>query len=222
MTSFNFFLTFGTIVETMPIIPFFFAMKNWHKLSVGAKYISFFFISDFALNLVQDYYYLQHTYNLFTYYFYSITQAIFIFLGLYHFFNKESKLRYITIFLLVISVFILYIDFIFISKIGLNYISGLTVDLLIFCLSCYCLSSNLKPKIKNFEEVKVLESSIILILTLQFFIKFIDLFLGKYLLENQANGYLWIQERNIYNYFMFFCFGFYIVIFRFTLNKNEV
>lgn len=222
MTSFKFFLLFGTIVESMPIVPFYFAIKNWQKLSIGAKYISLFIISDFALNLVQDYYYYQHIYNQFTYYFYSITQAIFIFLGLYHFFNKHSNLRYIPISFLVLSVFVLYVDFRFISKIGLNYISGLTIDLLIFCLSCSCLSTNLKPQNIEFEKIKVLESFIVLILTLQFFIKFLDLFLGKYLLENQANGYLWIQERNIYNYFMFVCFGFYIIIFRFTLNKNEI
>lgn len=222
MTTFRFFLLFGTIVESMPIVPFYFAIKNWRKLSIGAKYISLFIISDFVLNLIQDYYYYQHIYNLFTYYFYSITQATFIFFGLYHFFDKESKFRYISILCLTLSAIILYIDFKYISKIDLNYVSGLTINFLIFCLSCFCLSSNLKSQIINFEKIIVLESSITLILILQFFIKFLDLFLGKYLLENQANGYLWIQERNIYNYFMFFCFVFYTSIFRFSLNKNEI
>ena len=201
MTSYKFYVGFAVFVELFPIVPFLVGIQKWKIASPGIRLFFGFLLADFLINLVSNYLFLLLVTNHFLYYFYSFQYTIFLFPALFYFF-KNRKERLIIVILLGISLLLLTVDFLFISKIGINYVSGSFINFIIFLISIYYSSKEFgKNDKKSINEILL---NLALILSLQFFIKSIETFLGKYLLETQTNSFLWTQVRNVYSYFMLF------------------
>lgn len=221
MTPFKFYDLFVTIVETFPVVPIFLGLRRWKLLSVGMIFFLGFFMADLILNKIGDYYYyVLRRNNLFLHYYYSLFQGCFILLSFFHFFKQKIE-KLIVLFLAALCILLILVDFLYISGIDFNYISGPSIDLIIFCVSIFYFSNNIIDSNVKFSITKEFYLKISLILSLQFFIKFIDAFLEKYLLEAQNNAFLWLQVKDIYYYFMLFCLVMYSYI-MYNIKNYEV
>jgi len=220
MTSFKFYFWFAVFVESFPIVPIFLAFKKWKVLPVIIKFFIGFLAADLLLNLVGDYFYYLQRHNLFLNYLYSLFQSVFILLAFWSFVKRKAE-QLLILSLLLLNIVLLIIDFLFISKIGSNYISGFYINLVICFVSVYYffkgfVNTKYQKKIPNDFFL-----TLSLILALQFFIKTIDIFLGKYLMETQVNAFLWMQVRNVYSYFMLFSLIIYTyVLYNFRTNET--
>ncbi len=220
MTLLKFYFYFGVFIETLPLLPIFFGLRKWSILSLGVRFILLFLISEFLLNCLTNYYlfYLDRN-NLTLFYFYSFFQSSFILFGFYNLtLNKNVRLSIIILW--VLSVSLLIFDFLFISKIGYNYVSNFCVNLIISGLSFYYfyITFTKSPLIKSLIEETMLILSTALIL--QFFIRAINIFIEKNMLETQNNAFLVIQTRNVYSYFMLIALIIYTYAF-YNLKVNE-
>lgn len=213
MTPFKFYDLFVTIVESFPIIPIIIGLIKWKRLPVGIKYFMGFLLTDLIINKIGDYYYyILHRNNLFLHYYYSLFQSTFILLSFYFFLKEKIEKKTLTI-LYIFCLFLLIIDFLFISKINYNHFSGPIINFIILSICVYYFSKNIFYENDNSKQIMVTSLNLSLVILLQFFVKFIDTFLEKYLLEAQNNAFLWLQIKDIYYYFMLLCLIMYSYIF---------
>ena len=184
------------------MVPIYFAGRKWINLSVNLKIFVAFLFSEFILNIISNYLYSQHINNLFLYYYYSFFQNFFIFLFFISSLNLRKE-KFIFLFFMILNFVLIFYDFRFISQIGINYVSGITIGVSLFLGSIYCLSAtfSLKENLKN--SLTNSYSFILLAIILHFFVKTIDTFITKFLLEDQNNAVLWMQEKTIFYYFIF-------------------
>lgn len=219
MTFFKFYVLFGIFVESFPIIPIAFAARKWKQLPITLRLFSGFLAADLILNLVSDYFYYFQHFNLFLNYFYSFFQGTFI-MTMFWYFLRSKMDRYFILLMILLNTSLLVVDFVFISKMNTNYLSGLFTNTSLFLISLYIFS---KEAIKVIP-VKIIQNEILLTLTLtlsiQFFIKTIEIFLSKYLMETTTNAFLWIQVRNIYSYVMLICLCVYTYTI-YNIKTNE-
>ena len=210
MASYRFYIWFAVFVELFPLVPFLVGVQKWKVIPLGLRYFLGFLLADFIINLVSNYLFLIRINNHFLYYLYSFQYSIFLLPSLRQLSRYRAERLIITI-LIAFSLLILIIDFFFISKIGTNYLSGLLINFFIFLISIYFSAKEFGKNGKSGTNDLFL--NITLILSLQFFIKSIETFLGKYLLETQTNAFTWIQARNLYSYFMLFSLIAYTYVF---------
>lgn len=220
MTPLNFYHWFGLFMESFPLVPILLGLRKWRKLSLGFRYFLGFLITEFSLNCITNYYiFALHRGNLFLFYFYSFFQSLFILLAFWHFFNKKIE-RDFTLYFFFFSVILLIFDFMFVSKMDYNYLSNFCINLIISVFSFYYFFTTF-PKDK-FKKVHSDETELIIsaALVLQFFVRTINIFLEKFMLETQNNSFLIIQTRNIYAYFMLLALLIYTYAF-YTFKTHE-
>lgn len=201
MTPYKFYLGFSIFVESFPLIPIIFGLRKWRYLSIGLRLFVGFLVSELILNGISYYYYYFIGNNLILGYLYSFFQASFLSL-LYIEFSEIKLEKKIIFFLLLLSLTILVMDWILNIEKNDNYISALIINSFITLTSGYYFSKNIFSNKKDDfmdSDMKLLFS---LILTFQFFIKTLDIFLEKNLLETLNNVFLWVHLRDIYSYFM--------------------
>ena len=216
MTPYKFYLSFSIFVESFPLIPIIFGLRKWKYLSRGLKFFMGFLGSELILNCISYYYFFFIGNNLILDYLYSFFQASFLLLLYTEFF--KTKLEEIIIFLLLLSsIIVLVIDWVLNIEKNDNYTSALFINSFIALTSGYYFSKNIFLNKKDdfmSSDLKLLFS---LLLTFQFFIKALDIFLEKNLLETLSNAFLWVHLRNIYSYFMLIS----LLIYSYLLQKVE-
>ena len=218
MTLLKFYQWFGVFVESFLLVPIFFGIKKWVKLSVGLHFFIGFLIAEFLLNCISNFYIFElHKSNLFLFYFYSFFQSTFILSAFYQMLKNRND-RIIATVLWFISLTVLVYDFLFVSKIDYNYLSNFCINFIITVLSSYYFFSTFSKN--QFKKHKTNDRELIISagLILQFFVRTINIFLEKFMLETQYNGLLSIQTRNVYAYFMLFA----LLIYTYAFYTNKV
>lgn len=214
MTPFKFYFYFGISVELFIFFPILFAVCKWRHISLGIKFVVFFLVSELLINIVSYYFYFTGSYNLFLNYFYSFFQLVFMFLAFYQLLTKHF-VRIIVYLSFIICLVSLIIDYSNILKVSYNSFSGILISVIITIFSGYYFATNILQVESNktpiFTETNI---RISLIMTLQFFIKSLNIFLEKIYFDTQNNPFLLIQMRNIYYYFMLVCLILYCTSFR--------
>lgn len=205
MTAYKFYYYFGLFVEVAPIIPFIIGLLKWQLLPNAIKTLICFLFFELILNLISDYFLFNRINNLFLSYFYSFFQITFTLIYFTQIStNKEEKI--IILSLIFISYSLLILEF-FTSntKFG-NYFSGIFVDIAILMVSLFYFHKHLKVSNHTNSTITVFSIAATILL---YFIRIIDIFLSKYLLETQSNTLLWLDEKTIYYYFLLFSWVIY-------------
>ena len=215
MTPLKFYFWFGVFVELFPIIPIIVSLQKWQRLTIGIRFFILFLVSEFLINCVSNYYlFVLHISNLFLFYFYPFFQNIFILTTFWHFFKRRWE-QILSICLIFLSNILIILDFTFISKIGYNYLSNFGIDITITLISFYYVYSYFPHNSFNKSLTNKTKLIISTTIVLQFFIKTINIFVEKNLLESQFNGFVISQTRNIYAYFMLFC----LLLYTYAINN---
>jgi hypothetical protein len=219
MTAYRFYIWFGLFVELSPLFPLIMGITKWQILSMELRYFLLFLFSELLFYVVQDYLFYYQINNLFLYYFNSFFQNLFVLSYFYLIFVSKKEKR-ITLFLIVFGIIISIIDFLFISKMGNNYFAGYMIDLVLFITGSYYLKTySLKISTNSFlQNANLL---IVVAIIMQFFVKMIDIFLQRYFIETQNFGIVWLNEKIIYYYFMFFAFCVYTYIYYSMSNDKN-
>lgn len=214
MTLFKFYLNFAVFVELIiPFVPIFYGLKNWNKVSISLRLIFFFIFVEWLIHCYSFYLYNLGQNNLFLYYFHSFFSNIFILLSFYNFFISITEKR-VIITLGILDNTILLFDFIYFKEYkNFNFLSGGLIDLVIFLLSTYYFATNFISVEKKNNPFYVESLLISLTISLQFFIKMIDVFVKFFLFDTQNHSILILQEEILYSYFMFFSILIYSYIF---------
>ena len=220
MTFFKFYIWLLVFVESFPVVTFFFGLRKWKKLSPGIKLFLGYIAADLLLNLLSYYfYYIKHS-TLSLFYFRAFFQCTFLLLA-FREFSIEKIEKNIMFSLSVAGSLLLLAEFFLVSEAGYSYIPCFWINLTIFITSVYYFSKkiiNINKGKDTFDEIHL---TITLIISLQFFIKTVEAFLIKYLLETQSNSFLWTQIDVIKCYLMLFCLVMYTYAF-YNLGKNEI
>lgn len=218
MTLLKFYQFFGVFVESFLLIPIFFGIKKWTKLSMGLHFFIGFLIVEFLLNCISNFYiFVLHKSNLFLFYFYSFFQSTFILSAFYQLLKKKNE-QIITSGLWFVSLAVLVYDFLFVSKMDYNYLSNFCINFIISVLSSFYFFSTFSRNQFKRHQSNDTELIISAALILQFFVRTINVFLEKFMLETQYNGLLSIQTRNVYAYFMLFA----LLIYTYAFYTNKV
>ena len=215
MTPLKFYYIFGIFVESFPLVPIILGAKKWRQLTLGIKLFIGFLVAEFLLNCLTDYYhFVLHRSNLFLFYFYSFFQSTFILSAFIYFFRNRVEKIYV-ICLWILGVFFLISDFLFVSKINYNYLSNFCINLIIAGVALYYFITTVKVDNTKRRQQKEVQLVISAAVTLQFFVKLVNIFIEKYLLETQYNTFLTIQTRNVYAYFMLLS----LIIYTYAFDK---
>lgn len=215
MTLFKLYYNFTIFVELIiPFVPIFYGLKNWNKTSISIKLILFFLILDWLIYCYSFYLYNLGQNNLFLHYFHSFFNNLFILLSFYFLFTSRFEKKTLIIFIILNSIIVLFDYFYFKENNDFNFISGGWIDFIIFILSTYYFVINFISIEKNNEPFYIENLLITLTLSLQFFIKLIDVFIKIFLFDTQNHSILSVQREIIYSYFMFFSILLYSYIFR--------
>lgn len=197
------------MVEYLYLIPLAAGIVKWKKLAPALKWIVIYLFFDYAISLVSNYTYkVLRVNNLFLFYYYSF----FWNLTVCCFFYRITEYKRSIFFLLVSgSVLVGFDYFLTAEDQGMNYISGLYINLVLFSLSTYFLFTKMDRM-----EVSSPLLLVLLALTIQFFIRSLDIFSKKYLLQSAYYGVFWFYEAIIYGYVMLlanaiFTYAFYLV-----------
>lgn len=197
------------MVEYLYLIPLAAGIVKWKKLAPALKWIVIYLFFDYAISLVSNYTYkVLRVNNLFLFYYYSF----FWNLTVCCFFYRITEYKRSIFFLLVSgSVLVGFDYFLTAGDQGMNYISGLYINLVLFSLSTYFLFTKMDRM-----EVSSPLLLVLLALTIQFFIRSLDIFSKKYLLQSAYYGVFWFYEAIIYGYVMLlanaiFTYAFYLV-----------
>lgn len=197
------------MVEYLYLIPLVAGIVKWKKLDPALKWIVIYLFFDYAISLVSNYTYkVLRVNNLFLFYYYSF----FWNLTVCCFFYRITEYKRSILFLLVSgSVLVGFDYFLTAGDQGMNYISGLYINLVLFSLSTYFLFTKMDRM-----EVSSPLLLVLLALTIQFFIRSLDIFSKKYLLQSAYYGVFWFYEAIIYGYVMLlanaiFTYAFYLV-----------
>ena len=197
------------MVEYLYLIPLVAGIVKWKKLDPALKWIVIYLFFDYAISLVSNYTYkVLRVNNLFLFYYYSF----FWNLTVCCFFYRITEYKRSIFFLLVSgSVLVGFDYFLTAGDQGMNYISGLYINLVLFSLSTYFLFTKMDRM-----EVSSPLLLVLLALTIQFFIRSLDIFSKKYLLQSAYYGVFWFYEAIIYGYVMLlanaiFTYAFYLV-----------
>lgn len=182
-------------------------------MELSIKFFLFYLIAEFVIYLISDYYYYKRQNNLFLQYYSSFFNSSLLILMFYNLFKKNYEKTTLRL-MFIINITLLFVDYEFFSKNkGYNYLSGFFINLVILLISIYFFQKELKI----IKENNVLQNGttlvISLVIILQFFIKLIDIFLQKFLLETQNYAIIILQEKNIFSYFMLFSLIFYTYAF---------
>lgn len=209
MELLKFYKLFGPLVEYLYLIPLAAGIVKWKKLAPALKWIVIYLFFDYAISLVSNYTYkVLRVNNLFLFYYYSF----FWNLTVCCFFYRITEYKRSIFFLLVSgSVLVGFDYFLTAGDQGMNYISGLYINLVLFSLSTYFLFTKMDRM-----EVSSPLLLVLLALTIQFFIRSLDIFSKKYLLQSAYYGVFWFYEAIIYGYVMLlanaiFTYAFYLV-----------
>lgn len=209
MELLKFYKLFGPLVEYLYLIPLVAGIVKWKKLDPALKWIVIYLFFDYAISLVSNYTYkVLRVNNLFLFYYYSF----FWNLTVCCFFYRITEYKRSILFLLVSgSVLVGFDYFLTAGDQGMNYISGLYINLVLFSLSTYFLFTKMDRM-----EVSSPLLLVLLALTIQFFIRSLDIFSKKYLLQSAYYGVFWFYEAIIYGYVMLlanaiFTYAFYLV-----------
>jgi len=196
-------------VEYLFVIPLVSGILKWKKLDTALRWVVIYLSFDFIISLVSNYtYQVLGINNLFLFYYYSFFWNLTICSFLY---RISGFKRGISFLLISGCVFVVFDYFLTVGDQGMNYMSGLFVNLTLFALSTYFL----------FIKMETMEASsplllVLLALTIQFFIRSLDIFSKKYLLQSAYYGVFWFYEAIIYGYVMLlanaiFTYAFYLV-----------
>ena len=207
MELLRFYELFGPLVEYLFLVPLVFGFLRWKKLNVALRWVVVYLFFDFVISLCSNYIYqVRGSNNLFLSYYYSF----FWNLCMCGFFYGISVHRPRIILWLVAGSALVVADYVLTAgDQGMNYRSGLVVNLVWFVVCTYYL----------FARMDTLEAPLLLILlalTMQFFVRSVDIFTKKYLLQSAYYGVLWFYEAIIYGYIMLlanaiFTYAFYLV-----------
>ena len=209
MELLKFYRLFGALVEYLYLVPLVAGIVKWKKLGPALKWIVIYLFFDYVINLASNYTYkVLRVNNLFLFYYYSF----FWNLTVCSFFYRITEYKR-SIFLLLVSGCVLVgFDYsLTAADQGINYMSGLYVNLILFSLSTYFLFTKMDRM-----EVSSPLLLVLLALTIQFFIRSLDIFSKKYLLQSAYYGVFWFYEAIIYGYVMLlanaiFTYAFYLV-----------
>lgn len=209
MELLRFYELFGPLVEYLFLIPLLSGVLKWRKLDKALRWIVIYLFFDFAISLFSNYAYrVLGINNLFLFYYYSFFWNITVCSFFYHI----SGHKRIIMLLLVTGTVAVLVDYLLTAESqGMNYRSGLFVNLALLLLSTYFLFGKMDRM-----EVSSPLLLILLALTIQFFIRSIDIFTKRYLLQSAYYGVLWFYEAIIYGYIMLlanaiFTYAFYLV-----------
>lgn len=209
MELLRFYKLFGPLVEYLFIVPLVAGFLKWKKLDAALRWIVIYLFLDFTISLVSNYIYkVLGTNNLFLFYFYSFFWNITV----CGFFYRVSGARRSILFLLVLGCALVVLDYVLTAgDQGMNYGSGLFLNLVLFGLSTYYLFTKMDSMEANTPLLLIF-----LALTIQFFIRSLDIFSKKYLLQSVYYGVFWFYEAIIYGYVMLlanaiFTYAFYLV-----------
>lgn len=209
MELLRFYKLFGPLVEYLFVIPLMSGILKWKKLNLALRWVVIYLLFDFVISLISNYTYkVLGVNNLFLFYYYSFFWNI----AVCSFFYRISEYKRSIFFLLVSGCVLVIFDYIFtVGDQGMNHRSGLYINLVLFVLSTYFLFTRMDKM-----EVSSPLLLILLALTIQFFIRSLDIFSKKYLLQSAYYGVFWFYEAIIYGYVMLlanaiFTYAFYLV-----------
>lgn len=186
MTAYKFYYYFGLFVEIFPIMPLVIGIRKWRLLPNAIKVLLFFLFTELILNLISDYFLFNRINNLFLSYFYSFFQVTFILIYFMQI-SSDKKEKFIISFFIFVSYLLLVIDFFTSKTQSINYFSGIFINIVILIVSLFYF--NKYSKVNNQANFIITIFSIAATILL-FFIKIIDVFLTKFLLETQSNTLL--------------------------------
>lgn len=124
--------------------------------------------------------------------------------------SSDKKEKFIISFFIFVSYLLLVIDFFTSKTQSINYFSGIFINIVILIVSLFYF--NKYSKVNNQANFIITIFSIAATILL-FFIKIIDVFLTKFLLETQSNTLLWLDEKTVYYYFLLFSWVIYTYAF---------
>ncbi len=207
MELLRFYILFGQSVEYLFLVPLILGIFKWKRLDPALRWIVIYLFFDFAISLVSNYGYRININNLFLSYYYSFFWNITVCC----FFYGISKYKRSILFLLVSGCVLVVFDYILTAgDHGMNHSSGLFVNLALFVLSAYFLFTGMDKM-----EVSSPLLLVLLALTIQFFIRSVDIFFKKYLLQSVYYGVFWFYEAIIFYYVILlaiaiFTYAFYL------------
>lgn len=209
MEFLRFYNLFGQSVEYLFLVPLVLGFLKWGRLDPAFKCIVMYLFFDFVITLFANYAYrVLHVNNLYLSYYYSFFWNITV----CWFFYRISRYKRSILFLLVSGCVLVVLDYVLtVGDQGMNHRSGLFVNLILFALSAYFLFAKMDRM-----EVSSPLLLVLLALTIQFFIRSVDIFSKKYLLQSTYYGVFWFYEAIIYYYVMLlacaiFTYAFYLV-----------
>lgn len=209
MELLRFYVLFGQLVEYLFLVPLVSGMLKWKKLDPALRWIVIYLLFDFVISLISNYAYkVLGINNLFLFYFYSF----FWNLTICYFFYRISNYKSSILFLLISGCLLVVLDYLFtVGDQGINHRSGLIINLILFGLSAYFLFTKMDKM-----EVSSPLLLILLALTIQFFVRSVDIFSKKYLLQSVYYGVFWFYEAIIFYYVMLlagaiFTYAFYLI-----------
>lgn len=208
MELLRFYKLFGQSVEFLFLIPLVWGLLKWKKLDSALRWITAYLLLDFVITLFANYTYrILNVNNLFFSYYYSFFWNITVCC----FFYRISE-QWNVLFLMIAGSALIVFDYILtVDDKGMNHMSGLFVNLILFGLSAYFLFTKMDRM-----EVSSPLLLVLLALTIQFFIRSVDIFSKKYLLQSVYYGVFWFYEAIIFYYVMLlataiFTYAFYLV-----------
>lgn len=209
MELLRFYILFGQLVEYLFLVPLVLGLFKWKKLDTALRWIVIYLFFDLVISLVSNYAFtVLGINNLFLFYFYSFFWNITVCC----FFYGISKYKRSILFLLIFGCVLVVFDYILTAgDQGMNHRSGLFVNLVLFILSAYFLFTGMDKM-----EVSSPLLLVLLALTIQFFIRSVDIFFKKYLLQSVYYGVFWFYEAIIFYYVILlaiaiFTYAFYLV-----------
>lgn len=183
--------------ELIFTVPIFFGIIAWAKLNSGLKLYILFLVCCLGINIISIMEFLNSKSHNFSSY-YTIVECCFLFQVINFFlFERFKKIIHLVNFCCFI---ILFGDFFL--KISIrNTFSSTLIHLAIFVLNLYYIKFNLLPEPKG-ETMSELNLIVSVNLFLTYFLKTIFSFFTLFLLETNANYYLYIQIENFVNFFI--------------------